>query len=112
VGFEVADCDVAAASREAVFDLVKGISCDPLRASGFCSCGWVRGSLVSGEETVMVMPLAGRVVAAVAGGLLVILGAAAGAGDPGRESYAPVPGTQNRVIIAGAWRSAATRPPA
>ena len=39
VGFEVADCDVAAAPWEAVFDLVKGISCDPLRASGFCSCG-------------------------------------------------------------------------
>jgi hypothetical protein len=38
VSFEVADCDVAAASWEAVFDLVKGISCDPLRASGFCSC--------------------------------------------------------------------------
>src|SRR5229473_6654428 len=64
---------LAAASREAVFDLVKGISCDPLRASGFCSCGWVRGSLVSGEETVMVMPLAGRVAAAVAGGLLVLV---------------------------------------
>jgi hypothetical protein len=29
VGFEVADCDVAASSWEAVFDLVKGISCDP-----------------------------------------------------------------------------------
>jgi NAD(P)-dependent dehydrogenase (short-subunit alcohol dehydrogenase family) len=39
VGFEVADCDVAAASWEAVFDLVEGISCDPLRASGFDSSG-------------------------------------------------------------------------
>jgi predicted enzyme related to lactoylglutathione lyase len=39
VGFEVADCDVAAASWKAVFDLVKGISCDPLRASGFDSSG-------------------------------------------------------------------------
>jgi hypothetical protein len=39
VGFEVADCDVAAASWEAVFDFVKGISCDPLRASGFDSSG-------------------------------------------------------------------------
>ena len=39
VGFEVADCDVAAAFWQAVFDLVKGFSCDPLRASGFCSCG-------------------------------------------------------------------------
>jgi hypothetical protein len=44
VGFEVADCDVAAASWEAVFDLVKGICRDPLRASGFCSCGWVRAA--------------------------------------------------------------------
>ena len=35
----VADCDAAAASWEAVFDLVKGISCDPLRASGFDSSG-------------------------------------------------------------------------
>ena len=72
MGFEVADCDVAAASWEAVIDLVKGISCDPLRASWFCNCGQVRGSLASGAETVMVMPLAGRVAAAVAGGLLVL----------------------------------------
>jgi hypothetical protein len=72
VGFEVADCDVAAASREAFLDLVKGISYDPLRASGFCSCGQDWGSLVSGAETVMVMPLAGRMAAAVAGGLLVL----------------------------------------
>jgi hypothetical protein len=38
-GLRVADCDAAAASWEAVFDLVKGISCEPLRASGFDSSG-------------------------------------------------------------------------
>jgi len=47
VGFEVADRDVAAASWEAEFDLVKRIPCDPLRASGLCIRGWVRGSLVT-----------------------------------------------------------------
>src|SRR6266516_1918871 len=39
-----------------------------------------------------------------------ILGVAAGAGDHGCESYCQCPGRKT-VILAGAWQSAATRPP-